>query len=194
MLKKEFKRKDVDRARNLIMGNSGDSSETQIGYKKKRIDYKEGDVWKENGKTWTIKDGIKQTISKLDAIKKEVFMPLCCPKCSKVMKKRLDKPNYKVHKMCFDCVVDYEHKLRIKGEYDNYVKQLKLKNRLTEIDEIENMFLELANQSNDGFVSEHGEVERWKGGIDKVKITKDITEAAQEARKNIQKELTNEKN
>ena len=194
MLKKEFKRKDVDRARNLLMGKSGASSETQVGYKKKRIEYKEGDVWKENGKTWTIKDGIKQTISKLDAIKKEVFMPLCCPKCSKVMKKRLDKPNYKVHKMCFDCVVDYEHKLRVNDEYDDYVKKLQLKNRLTEIDEMENMFLELANQSNEGFVSEHGEVERWKGGIDKEKISHEIIKAAQEGRKKIQEELTNEKN
>ena len=194
MLKKEFKRKDVDRARNLIMGKSGASSETQIGYKKKRIDYKEGDVWKENGKTWTIKDGIKQTISKLDIIKKEVFMPLCCPKCGKVMKKRLDKPNYKVHKICFDCVVDYEHKLRIRGEYDDYIKKLKLKNRLTRIDEMEGMFLELANQSNNGFVSEHGEIERWKGGIDKDKISTEIINAAQEARKDIQKELINEKN
>ena len=194
MLKKEFKRKDVDRARNLLMGKSGASSETQVGYKKKRIEYKEGDVWKENGKTWTIKDGIKQTISKLDAIKKEVFMPLCCPKCSKVMKKRLDKPNYKVHKMCFDCVVDYEHKLRVNDEYDDYVKKLQLKNRLTEIDEMENMFLELANQSNEGFVSEHGEVERWKGGIDKEEISHEIIKAAQEAREKIQKELTNEKN
>ena len=194
MLKKEFKRKDVDRARNLLMGKSGASSETQVGYKKKRIEYKEGDVWKENGKTWTIKDGIKQTISKLDAIKKEVFMPLCCPKCSKVMKKRLDKPNYKVHKMCFDCVVDYEHKLRVNDEYDDYVKKLQLKNRLTEIDEMENMFLELANQSNEGFVSEHGEVERWKGGIDKEKISHEIIKAAQEGRKKIQEELINEKN
>ena len=194
MLKKEFKRKDVDRARNLLMGKSGASSETQVGYKKKRIEYKEGDIWKENGKTWTIKDGIKQTISKLDAIKKEVFMPLCCPKCGKVMKKRLDKPNYKIHKMCFDCVIDYEHKLRIKGEYNDYVKQLKLKNRLTEIDEMENMFLELANQSNNGYVSEHGEVERWKGGIDREKISQEIIKAAQEGRKKIQEELTNEKN
>ena len=194
MLKKEFKRKDVDRARNLLMGKSGASSETQVGYNKKRIEYKEGDVWKENGKTWTIKDGIKQTISKLDAIKKEVFMPLCCPNCGKVMKKRLDKPNYKVHKMCFDCVIDYEHKLRIRGEYDDYIKNLKLKNRLTEIDEMENMFLELANQSNEGFVSEHGEVERWKGGIDKEKISHEIIKAAQEGRKKIQEELINEKN
>ena len=194
MLKKEFKRKDVERARNLLTGKSGASSETQVGYKKKRVDYKEGDVWVENKKTWTIKDGIKQTISKMDAIKKEIFMPLCCPKCSKVMKKRLDKPNYKVHKMCFDCVIDFEHKLRMNGEYDDYVKKLKLKNSLTEIDEIENMFLELANQSNEGYVSEHGEIERWKGGIDKEKISADITQAANKARENIQKELTNEKN
>ena len=191
MLKKEFKRKDVNRARNILTGKSGASSETQVGYKKKRVDYKEGDVWVENKKTWTIKDGIKQSISKMDKIKKEIFMPLCCPKCSKVMKKRLDKPNYKVHKTCFDCVIDFEHKLRIEGKYDDYIKKLRLKNRLTEIDETENMFLELANQSNEGFVSEQGEVERWKGGIDVEKITTDITKAAQEARKNIQKELTN---
>ena len=191
MLKKEFKRKDVDRARNLLMGKSGASSETQVGYKKKRIEYKEGDVWVENKKTWTIKDGIKQTISKMDKIKKEIFMPLCCPKCSKVMKKRLDKPNYRIHKMCFDCVIEFEHKLRLKGEYDDYIKNLKLKNRLTEIDEIENMFLDLANQSNEGYISEQGELERWKGGVDINKISVDITKAAKEARKNIQKELTN---
>ena len=69
MLKKEFKRKDVERMRNLIRGKADASSETQVGYKKKRKDYKEGDVWKEGRKTWTIKDGIKQTVSKLDKIK-----------------------------------------------------------------------------------------------------------------------------
>ena len=192
MLKKEFKRKDVDRARNILTGKSGASSETQVGYKKKRVDYKEGDVWVENKKTWTIKDGIKQTISKMDAIKKEIFMPLCCPKCSKVMKKRLDKPNYKVHKMCFDCVIDFEHKLRIEGKYEDYIKTLKLKNRLTEIDETENMFLELANQSNEGFISEHGELERWKGGVDVSKMSAAISEAAQQGREAVKKELTNE--
>jgi hypothetical protein len=192
MLKKEFKRKDVDRARNLLTGKSGASSETQVGYKKKRVDYKEGDVWVENKKTWTIKDGIKQTISKMDAIKKEVFMPLCCPKCSKVMKGQLDKPNYKVHKMCFNCVIDYEGKLKLRGEYDDYIKNLQLKNSLTLIDEFEGHFLNLANQSNDGYVSEHGEVERWKGGVDVDKITSEISKKANEAREEIKKELTNE--
>jgi hypothetical protein len=191
-LNKEFERKDVERMRNLIQGKANSSSESQVGYKKKTVDYKEGDIWTENRKTWTIKNGIKQTISKLDKVKKEVFMPLCCPKCSKVMKKRLDKPNYKVHKTCFDCVIDFEHKLRIEGKYDDYIKKLRLKNRLTEIDETENMFLELANQSNEGFVSEHGEVERWKGGVDMSKMSAEISEAAQQGREAIKKELTNE--
>ena len=48
MLKKEFKKKDVNRARNLIMGKTNDSTNTQIGYSKKTDNYKEGDVWTEN--------------------------------------------------------------------------------------------------------------------------------------------------
>ena len=193
MLKKEFKRKDVDRARNLLMGKSGASSETQVGYKKKRVDYKEGDVWVENKKTWTIKDGIKQTISKMDAIKKEIFMPLCCPKCGKVMKSQLDKPVYKIHKTCHNCLIDYEAKLKLRGEYDDYIKELRLTNAITQIDEFEGYFLELANQSNEGYVSEHGEIERWKGGIDINKITSEISKKANEAREEIRKELTNKK-
>ena len=35
MLKKEFNKKDVNRARNLIMGKTGDSTGVQIGYTKK---------------------------------------------------------------------------------------------------------------------------------------------------------------
>ena len=188
-LNKEFRKTDVNRMRNLIQGKAGASSNTQVGYSKKTTDYKEGDVWKENRKTWTIKNGIKQTISKLDVIKKEVFLPLCCPECSKVMKGQLDKPVYKVHKKCHSCVVEFEHKLRIRGEYDDYLKKLKAKNDLAILDEMESYLLSAVNTTNEGFVSEHGEVERWVGGIDKEKITKDITKATKERRATISKEL-----
>jgi hypothetical protein len=188
-LKKEFKKTDVNRLRNLIQGKTGESTGTQIGYTKKQEDYKEGDIWTENKKTWTIKNGIKQTISKLDAIKKEVFMPLCCPECSKVMKKRLDKPNYKVHKKCHDCVVTFEHKLRIKGEYDNYIKNLQTKNSLDIVDEMELYLLDAINTSNSGFVSEDGVVEKWKGGINKVEFSKQIRESAKIRREHLKKEL-----
>jgi hypothetical protein len=109
------------------------------------------------------------------------------------MKKRLDKPNYKIHKMCFDCVIEFEHKLRINGKYENYIKSLKLKNNITRLDEIEGFFLDLANQSNSGYVSEQGEVERWVGGLDKSKFKKEIKEAVKEVKDKLQKELTNEK-
>ena len=173
MLKKEFKRKDVQRARNLIMGNSGASTGTQIGYKKETKDYKEGDVWTEGRKTWTIKNGIKQTVSKLDIIKKEVFMPLCCPKCNKVMKKRLDKPNYKIHKKCHDCVIEFEHKLRIQSEekYQKYLKNLEYKNSIDILKETEELLLGLVNNiSNKSYVSEDGVIEKWVGGVDKKQL------------------------
>ena len=188
-LNKEFRKTDVNRMRNLIQGKAGASSNTQVGYSKKTTDYKEGDVWKENRKTWTIKNGIKQTISKLDVIKKEVFLPLCCPECSKVMKGQLDKPVYKLHKKCHSCVVEFEHKLRISGEYDGYLKKLKAKNDLAILDEMESYLLSAVNATNEGFVSEHGEVERWVGGVDKEKLTKDITKATKERRATISKEL-----
>ena len=184
-LKKEFERKDVERVRNLVKGKANESSESQIGYKKKRIERKEGDIWTENKKTWTIKNGIKQTISKLDAIKKEIFMPLCCPKCNKVMKKRLDKPNYKIHKKCHDCVVEFEHKLKIKNQYKEYKKLLKTNNNIEYINQLESYLLEAVNSSNNEFVSENGEIERWTGGINKKKIVKDIVKNANIARKNI---------
>ena len=192
MLKKEFKRKDVQRARNLIMGNSGASTGTQIGYKKETKDYKEGDVWTEGRKTWTIKNGIKQTVSKLDTIKKEVFVPLSCPCCGKIMKKRLDKPNYKIHKKCHDCVVEFEHKLKINGKYDLYKKKLVTKNSLNIVDEMESYLLDAINASNSGYVSKDGVIEKWVGGIDKKEFTQQIKEATKIRREHLKKELNDE--
>ncbi len=192
-LNKEFKRKDVSRLRNLIKGKTGASTSSQIGYNTKEEDHKEGDVWKEGRKTWTIKNGIKQTVSKLDVIKKEVFMPLSCPCCNRIMKKRLDKPNYKIHKKCFDCVIDFEAKLKNKGEYEDYIKKLKVKNSLDIVNEMESYLLDAINTTNSGYVSEDGVVERWVGGVDKKKMTKEITEAAQIRRESVEKELNDEK-
>ena len=192
-LNKEFKRKDVSRLRNLIKGKTGASTSTQIGYNTKEEDHKEGDVWTEGRKTWTIKNGIKQTVSKLDKLKKEVFMPLSCPCCNKIMKKRLDKPNYKIHKKCFDCVIDFEAKLKNKGEYEDYIKNVKAKNSLDIVNEMESYLLDAINTTNSGYVSEDGVIERWVGGVDKKKMTKEITEAAQIRREAVKKELNDQK-
>ena len=107
VLKKEFQKRDVERLRNLMTGKYGDKTRSSVGFSKKQEFYKEGDIWEADGRTWTIKDGIRQNITKLDKAKKAHVMPLLCPKCKKVMKNRNDKPFYNIHKMCFNCVIDF---------------------------------------------------------------------------------------
>tara|TARA_B100001093_G_scaffold378437_1_gene363709 strand:- start:218 stop:805 length:588 start_codon:yes stop_codon:yes gene_type:complete len=166
MLNKEFKRKDVERMRNLIKGKTGESAELQVGYTSKQETHKEGDIWEEGGKKWIIKNGIKQTYTKLDKVKKEAILPLFCPCCGNLMKKRNDSKMYKIHKMCFDCVIDMEHQLRIDGKYEEYERAIVANNAESYLDDLEQYLLEAINESNTQFVSERGEVERWKGGID----------------------------
>jgi len=177
MLNKEFKRKDVERMRNLIKGNVNESAELQVGYTAKKKDYKEGDIWEEEGKKWTIKDGIKQTYTKLDRIKKEAVLPLFCPNCGSLMKKRLDAKMYKIHKTCFNCVVEMEAKLKREDKYEEYEHNIMVNNAKDMVEDFEVYLMEALNTSNTQYVSERGEVERWKGGVNKEKLKKEIQEA-----------------
>ena len=185
MLNKEFKRKDVERMRNLIKGNVDKSAELQVGYKARKKDYKEGDVWEEGGKKWTIKDGIKQTHTKLDKIKNEAILPLFCPNCGSLMKHRNDTKMYKIHKKCFDCVIKMEAKLKMEGKYEDYERNMVAANAESYLNDLESYLLEAINESNTQYVSERGEVERWKGGVDKDKFTSDVEKNFKEFRKQI---------
>ena len=78
-LKKEFSKKDVQRARNLITGDTNSRTSQGIGYTKKYEHHKEGDIWEEDGRKWTIKNGIKQNVTKMDKFKKMGKIPLFCP-------------------------------------------------------------------------------------------------------------------
>ena len=193
MLNKEFKRKDVERMRNLIKGKTGESAEVQVGYTTKKVDHKEGDVWTEGGKDWTIKDGIKQTATKLDKVKKEAILPLFCPSCGGIMKKRNDVKMYNIHKKCFDCVIDMEHKLKIEGKYEQYERDMLANNAEDYINDLESYLLEALNSSNDQFISEQGEVERWKGGLDKEKVTEELKEFFNDHKKSIKEFRQNDK-
>lgn len=182
LLKKEFKGKDVQRMRNIITKNYTDKTTTQIGYTKEQVDHKEGDVWEENGKTWTIKNGIKMTITKLDLVKSTLQMPLTCPECKRAMNKgRLDKHMYGIHKKCSDCVISHETELKRIGKFEEYQKSILSRGIEYHIKEMEDILLELSLGINEGsFVTENGDIEEWKGkGIDEQEIIKDIQEYIQ---------------
>ena len=164
-LNKEFSKQDVERMRNIISGNDGGRTGAGVGYTKEEIDRVEGDVWNEDGRKWTIKNGIKQNITKMDAAKKAVIMPIFCPKCGSKTNS-FDKAFYEVHKTCFNCVIEFEHQLKIAGKYEDYVKRIHnsdIDGLIEDYTHFVNEQLELASQS---YVTEQGDVEKWDGGYD----------------------------
>jgi hypothetical protein len=160
-LKKEFKHSDVERIRNLVKKDFTNKTKAQSGYSRTTIHRKEGEVWEEAGKEWTIKNGIKQNITRLDAAKKATQIPLTCPKCNGSMSYYLSKQVYKINKMCFHCFIDYEAELKKNGVYEDYLIHARKGNLKFFIAELEQKFTE-ALKDDGTFVTEQGDIESWK--------------------------------
>lgn len=169
LLKKEFKSKDVERVRNLVNKDFSSKTVAGVGYEKTQQFHQEGDIWEENGRTWTIKNGIKQNITKLDAAKKAMQIPLRCPKCGGPMKHHLAQKMYKIHGFCFDpCTVEYEAELRKAGLYEQYEKRMMQGGLKAFLNDMEQFYLDQIN-AVDTFVTEQGDVEDWSNNNQKVK-------------------------
>jgi len=175
ILKKEFNKKDVERLRNLVKGKSGERTTQGIGYTKKEEFYKEGDIWEVNGRKWTIKDGIKQNITKLDKFKTS-SVPLFCPSCKGIMNKQLDPHYFKAYGVCLDCAKKEETQIKNSGKWDEHTKGVHNKEIDKTIEEYTQFMKMKMEQSNDGFVTEAGEVEKWKGGINKERAEEALRE------------------
>ena len=163
VLKKEFKDKDVQRLRNLVQGKYGEKSTVGTGYTKKQEFHEEGDIWEEDGRIWTIKDGIKQNITRLDKAKESLHLPLFCPCCDKIMNYKFDKQFYIQYRRCFNCQVDFEHDLRKKGlleEYEKFVTNSDIDGLIHDF----NIWMdEEIEKSNQSWITEAGDVEKWVG-------------------------------
>ena len=184
-LKKEFSQKDVNRLRNLVKGKTGDRTSISSGYVKKDIDRKEGEIWEEDGRKWTIKNGVKQNLSKMQEIRKIASFPVFCPECKKKMSDKYDKPIYKVNRHCFDCQLKFESKLKREGKFEEYQNSVHNSEIDGMIANYEMWVDDLVNNSNDSFVTEQGDVETWsKGNFDQIVKQK---EEAIEALKKLKK-------
>jgi len=162
LLKKEFKKSDVERVRNLVNKDFTAGTKQQTGYKKSIKKYVEGDIWEDGGRQWTIKNGVKQNITKLDSAKKALRVPLRCPNCGGPMKHHLAKKMYKVHGFCFDpCTVEMEANLRKAGLYKKYEERMMQGNLKAFANDVEQWALDLVN-TQDTFVTEAGDIEDWQ--------------------------------
>jgi hypothetical protein len=175
VLKKDFNKKDVERLRNLVKGKSSERTTQGIGYTKKEEFHKEGDIWEADGRKWTIKDGIKQNITKLDKFKKAA-VPLFCPSCGNIMNKQLDPHYFKAYGACLDCVKKKETQIKNKGQWDEHKKEVGHQEIDNIIKEYTQFMKSKMEESNDSFVTEAGEVEKWKGGINKERAEEALRE------------------
>ena len=112
--------------------------------------------------------------SELTKIMKEVRMPLCCPNCGKVMKKRLDDKMWRLFGHCFDCQVKIENKLRIEGKYEEWERKKILENKKSylkdlkqSIDEFEKTEGKAEFFNNVGVRTPELEKEKWSMGEEK---------------------------
>lgn len=172
LLKKEFKEADLQRVRNLITKKYGDKTITQVGYTKEEIERKEGDIWEENNKKWTIQNGIKMNIGKFDSIKRLFQFPLLCPECNNPMLNKFDKKFYLYHKKCFNCVIEMEQQLRIKGEWKEYEDKYIKESGIQMLNELEKEIKDFVD-NNESFITEQGDIENWNSN-NKEKIIKEV--------------------
>lgn len=162
-LKKEFKKNDVSRMRNIITGRLHDKIEVGSGYEKEEVIRAEGEVWEEDGRKWKLENGIKTNISKLQKAREVSVFPVFCPKCETVMDKKQDKDFYDFHKHCLDCQIKFETQLKGKGLWKDYQNQI-INNTIDGlIDKYKNWVNDLIQENSQGFVTEAGDLERWSG-------------------------------
>lgn len=151
-----------------------------VGWRPDLQEHKEGDVWEGlDGRMWTIKNGIKQTVTKLDAAK----TPWFCPQCQKAMSHRFDTKSYNTLGKCYDCAIKEETKMRYEGTWEEYARDQLQKNYIAGLkDKIAELQHYHDTVSSPEFVHADDEkilmVEKWNVDIEKIKedLRKDIDE------------------
>ena len=134
-------------------------------------------------------------ISRLSDIMKDARMPMFCPECDKIMKKRLDDKFWRMLGHCFDCQVKIENKLRISGEYEEWAENKIRKNKIAFIKDQIQAISEWKDTKAPEWYNNVGvnypmlEKEKWD--VDMKKVQKEADDALQKYTE-VLKELENE--
>ena len=151
----------------ILEGKPVEKDYVQVGYEGKAPENKGGETRK----------------SEHSDIMASVRMPWFCPKCDKAMKKQLDDKFWRMMGHCFDCQVDMENKLRVKGEFDDWAQRKMLENQKSQLKDLEQSLTDFENTggkktwyNNVGVNTPMLEEDKWEMGKEK------FDETIQEAR------------
>jgi len=118
-------------------------------------------------------------ISRMTDIMKEARMPMFCPECDKIMKKRLDDKMWSLFGHCFDCQIKMENKLRIEGRYEEWAEEKIRNNKISFLKDSIQKIEEFRNQKAPEFYNQVGvnhpelQKEKWGGDMTQVNAMAD---------------------
>ena len=113
-------------------------------------------------------------ISRMTDIMKEARMPMFCPECDVIMKKKLDDKMWSLFGHCFDCQIKLENKLRIEGKYEEWAEEKIRNNKIAFLKDSIQKIEEFRNQKAPEFYNQVGvnnpelEKEKWSGDMTQV--------------------------
>jgi len=189
-----MEKSNLKRVRNILSGNYTGKTLTSVGYRELEKEHVEGDVWEEGGRSWTIKNGIKRNVTKLDTVRKSVQMPLSCPHCDRVMRKKIDKKMWMLRGKCLDCIVEEDTEKMKKGQFKKYEKETISNNMDYYFEQVKDFFVDYIDKyDSKHFVTEQGDIEEWNPGYGKEQLRKMFDEQIEEFKKHI-KEFKNSEN
>lgn len=195
----ELKIDSLDDVKKLLAGKHESQEKVQVGYTEedteKNLSRKVGDRWfDEDGNEWEQRKGYKIKLGKEWQQELHEYLNTFqkCPKetCTCTMPKRLDQKMKAIHGMCFDCVVDMEHKIRLEGKWDEYEKRKVKENALAWLQEAERDKNAIASElSRVEFTNDFGDNEKWKTPLNKEELLAKIENEFEEFRNNFIKKL-----
>tara|TARA_B100000214_G_scaffold252180_1_gene185429 strand:- start:69 stop:635 length:567 start_codon:yes stop_codon:yes gene_type:complete len=142
--------------KDLMSGKEHEKDYVQVGYEGKQENL-----------------GGKTRESELSEVMQKARMPWFCPKCQKAMKKKLDNKFWRMVGHCFDCQVDIENKLKVKGKFDDYANTKMLENQKAQLRDLE--------QSLDDFEKTGGKKEWFNQvGVNNPELEKEKWEMGEE--------------
>jgi hypothetical protein len=156
-----------------------------FGWTPQQVERKEGEVWEDvDGKKWTRKNGVIQSVTKLDGFK----TPFWCPKCGTPLNGHHLKA-YKKAGHCYDCVVKEEMELKQSGKWEEVIREKGRQNHISVIkDKIQELQSYHDNLSQPEFIHADNEkilmIEKWDMDIDTVR--KDLAEEITKLQKHLE--------
>jgi hypothetical protein len=161
------KLKNIKAVSEMLEGKHKTQTKKTVAFDTKEVVRREvGEVWTDDkGQKWEQRKGYKVKVGKLAKLRNELKSFPNCRKdvCSCIEPGSADLKMKAYHGMCLDCVVEMEHDLKLKGEYESYEQQKLLNNAESWLKEAEIEKEVLKTTINASFINEDGSIEEWDG-------------------------------